>query len=177
MRARTRALTIYELLVTLAVVATLIALGVPSFAAITARQRQHAEVNALFHAIHLARKESIVRRRPVAICPSTDGLQCRPAGIWSDGWILFVNTDGDSPTRVDPGEPVLSRHTPAPSVTITANRRAFTLRSIFRYATNGTIVVCDAAGRIPARAVVVSWSGRPRIARETTRGAPYRCAH
>lgn len=176
MRSRTRAFTLYELLVTIAVVATLVALAVPSFAAITARQRQHAEVNALFHAVHLARKESIVRRRPVTICPSADGRQCRGSRDWSDGWILFVNTDGDSPTRVDAGEPVLSRHAGAPSVTITANRQSFTLRSVFRYATNGTIVVCDAAGRIPPRAVVVSWTGRPRVALETARGAPYRCA-
>lgn len=172
-----RGFTLYELLVTVAVVATLVVLAVPSFAAITARQRQHAEINALFHAVHLARKESIVRRRPVTICPSADGRQCRAGRDWSEGWILFVNTDGDSPTRVDAGEAVLAHHDGAPSVTVTANRQSFTLRSVFRYATNGTLVVCDPAGRIPPRAVVVSWTGRPRVATETTRGAPYRCAH
>ncbi len=176
MRSRQRAFTLYELLLTLAVVATLVAIGVPSFAEMTARQRQRTEINALFHAVHLARKESIVRRRPVTLCPSTDGRQCRTGRDWSDGWILFVNTDGDSPTRVDPGEPVLSRHR-ATAVTINANRQSFTLRSVFRYATNGTIVVCDTADRIPALALVVSWTGRPRVAGETPRGAAYRCAH
>lgn len=177
MRTRACGFTLFELLVTLAVVATLIAIGVPSLGAVSARQRQHAEINALFHAVHLARKESIVRRQPVTLCPSADGRQCRAGRDWSDGWILFVNTDGDSPARVDAGEPVLSRRGGPPSVRITANRRSFTLRSVFRYATNGTIVVCDDAGRIPPRAVVVSWTGRPRVALETPRGAPYRCAH
>jgi type IV fimbrial biogenesis protein FimT len=176
MRSRQSAFTLYELLITMAVVATLVAIGIPSFAEVTARQRQRTEINALFHAVHLARKESIVRRRPVTICPSADGRQCRGGRDWSDGWIMFVNTDGDSPTRVDAGEPVLSRHE-ATAVTIRANRQSFTLRSIFRYATNGTIVVCDPADRVPALALVISWTGRPRVAGETPRGAGYRCAH
>lgn len=177
MQARQAGFTLFELLVSLAIIATLVALVLPSFAAITARQRQHAEINALFHAVHLARKESIVRRRPVTLCPSAHGLQCRGSGDWSDGWILFVNDDGDSPARVDAGEPVLSRHQAAPSVRITANRQSFTLRSVFRYATNGTLVFCDAAGRTRPRALVVSWTGRPRVAQVTPRGAAYRCAH
>jgi hypothetical protein len=42
-------------------------------------------------------------------------------------------------------------------------------------ATNGTFVVCDAAGRVPAKALVISYTGRPRVASKTTRGNPYEC--
>ena len=42
-------------------------------------------------------------------------------------------------------------------------------------ATNGTFVVCDEAGRVPPRALVVSYTGRPRVAMETPRGEPYSC--
>ena len=63
--------TLYELLMTLALVAIVAGLGLPSFGSMLARSKMHVEVNALFHAIHLARKESIMRRQVVSICPSS----------------------------------------------------------------------------------------------------------
>ena len=70
---RNRGFTLYELLMTVGLVALLLAIGLPSFAATLARSRQAVEINALFHAVHLARKESIMRRRVVSLCPSADG--------------------------------------------------------------------------------------------------------
>lgn len=174
--ARRRGFTLFELLVTVAVAALLLALAVPSFDAIVARQRQSAEINALFHAVHRARKESIMRRRVVSICPSPDGERCEPGRDWSDGWIVFENRDRDEPPAVDDGEPVLHRHRVGPQIRLTANRRGFTLRSTVQRATNGTLVACDAEGRIPAKALVVSWTGRPRVALQNSRGEPYACA-
>ncbi len=167
--------SLYELLVTLTIASALIVIGVPALSGSVARSRQAVEINALFHAVHLARKESIVRRRSVSLCPSFDGLTCQPGRDWSGGWILFVNEDADQPPMLDDGEIVLDRHQPTEGVRITANRVGFTLRAIFRRATNGTLVVCDAAGRIEPKALVVSWTGRPRVAVETTRGDPYSC--
>jgi len=177
MKSSTQGYSLYELLVTLAVAATIIGIGVPSFGALMARTRQHVELNALFHAIHLARKESITKRRVVSLCPSPDGQQCRPDRDWTDGWILFVNADRDSPPHVDQGEPILDRHTLSPTIRLTANRRGFTLRGTQLRATNGTLVACDTHGRVPPRALVVSYTGRPRVALETPDGEPYACAH
>ena len=50
--------TLYEMLLTLTLIAILVGLGLPSFADIAANSRLRTEVNALFHAIHVARKES-----------------------------------------------------------------------------------------------------------------------
>lgn len=168
--------SLYELIVTMLIVATLFSLGVPSFSALMARQAQRAEIDALFHAIHVARKESIMRRKVVSLCPSLDGRTCNPGRDWSDGWIMFENTDRDSPPRVDQGEILLQHHAVASDVTIKANRRGFTLRSTFLRATNGTFTVCDSRQRIRAKALVVSYTGRPRVATATTRGEPYTCA-
>ena len=168
--------SLYELLVTLAVAATIIGIGVPSFGALMARTRQHVELNALFHAIYLARKESITKRRVVSLCPSPDGQQCRPSRNWSDGWILFVNEDRDSPPHVDQGEAILDRHKLSNTIRLTANRLGFTLRGTQLRATNGTLVVCDIHERAPPRALVVSYTGRPRVALETPDGEPYACA-
>ena len=172
----TRGYTLYELLLTLTLVAVLVGLGLPSFSGMAARNRLHVEINALFHAIHLARKESIMRRRVVSICPSVDGLTCEPSRDWSTSWLMFENTDKDEPPRRDPGEPLLQAHIVSEHVQIMANRRGFTLRATQKRATNGTFVVCDRADRVTPRALVVSYTGRPRVTQKTRRGEPYSCA-
>ena len=168
--------SLYELLMTMLLVAIVLTVGLPSFSATMARQRQRAEIDALFHAVYLARKESIVRKKVVSICPSSDGTGCGTRADWSSGWIMFANTDADEPPRVDDGEPILNRHVVDPTVRISANRTGFTLRSTVKRATNGTIVVCDIADRIRPKALVVSYTGRPRVAAQTRAGRLYNCA-
>ena len=171
-----RGFTLYELLLSLALVAILVSLGIPSFTVLLTKSRQTIEINALFHDIHLARKESIVQRQVVSLCPSIDGAQCHPDTDWSTGWIVFRNADKDSPPRVDPGEHVVLTHTVADGYRVSANRRGFTLRATFKRATNGTFVVCDRRNRIPPKGLVVSYTGRPRVAFERPDGRPYSCA-
>ncbi len=168
--------TLYELLLVLLLISVLAGLAVPSFGGIVARTRIRAEVDALFHAVHVARKESIMRRQVVSLCPSADGRQCDGSRDWSAGWIMFNNADGDEPPRVDPGEAVLQRHAVRPEVRIRANRRGFTLRATFRRATNGTLVICDRADRVAAKALVISYTGRPRVALADRAGRAYDCA-
>lgn len=175
MRRITRGYSLYELLMTTVLIAMLLAAGIPSFSSMTARHRQRAEIDALFHAVHLARKESVMRRKVVSICPSTGGDTCTPGKDWSDGWLMFENSDRDSPPRIDAGEPILQRHKVDKRVEIHANRHGFTLRATFLRATNGTLLVCDREDRIPARALVISYTGRPRVASTNTLGQPYKC--
>lgn len=168
--------SLYELLVTLAVIAIVLTVGIPSFADVLARQRQRTELNALFHAVHLAKKESVVRNRVVTICASRDAEQCAPSTDWSAGWLMFENTDKDMPARVDDGEPVLRQHTVEANVKLKSNRQSYTFRSTQKRATNGTIVACDRAARIEPRALVLSYTGRPRITSENRYGTPYKCS-
>ena len=173
---KTRGFSLFELMITVLVGAIVLGLGVPSFAQVLAKTRQRAELNALFHAFYLARKESIRRRARVSMCPSTDGVTCAPGTDWSGGWLLFENRDSESPPVRDSAEPLILSHSPRTELTVTANRAGFTSRGTRRRATNGTFVVCDPAGRIPPRAVVVSYTGRPRIAASQPDGESYRCA-
>ncbi len=168
--------SLYELIITIGLVALVMSLGVPSFGRMLADHRLRVEVDALFHAVHLARKESVVRRRAVTLCPSRDGQNCEPGFDWSDGWIMFVNLDRDAPAARDLDEPLLQRFSGIPHNKVTANRRSFSFRTTALRATNGTFIFCDKARRGATRALIVSYTGRPRVSRIDRNGIPYNCA-
>lgn len=174
-RAAQRGYSLFELVMTLTLAILVLTLGLPSFGKLVADKRVRVEVDALFHAVHLARKSSIVRRRVVSLCPSSDGQTCSGDTDWSQGWLMFVNVDRDDPPQLDAGEPVLQHHAVGDTVRIQANRRGFTLRATELRATNGTLVFCDRAARAEPRALVVSYTGRPRVTRTDSRGQPYTC--
>lgn len=171
-----RGYSLYELLITLAVASVVLGASVPLFGDVVARSRQRAEINALHHAMYAARKQSLASRRVISLCPSDGQPQCQPGLDWSAGWIMFINADRDWPPHVDPGEAVLRFHDVHPQVELTANRKGFTSRGVRQRATNGTFVACDRARRVPPRALVISYTGRPRAATTKTNGDPYRCA-
>lgn len=171
-----RGFTLYELLGTLGLAAIVLTVGLPSFGNIVSNQRLMIEANTLFHAIHQARKESIVRRRVVSLCPTLDGNTCEPDTDWSSGWMMFVNIDRDWPAIRDSDEPILRRYLVGNSIRISANRRSFSLRSTELRATNGTLKFCSRNNRGTARALVISYTGRPRVAYKNSRGEPYSCA-
>jgi len=168
--------SLYELLITLGLVSVVLLLGMPTFGSLAADKKLRVEVDALFHAVHLARSESIVRRRVVSLCPSLDGQHCSGDYDWSNGWILFVNKGRQNPLLRDDDELLLRYHRVGHTARISANRRGFSLRATVLRATNGTIVFCDHAGRTENRALVISYTGRPRVTRKDTRGRPHQCA-
>ena len=168
--------SLFELLLTLGVAAVVFGLGLPSLAFLAADKRLRTESDALFHAVHLARQQSITARRVITLCPSLDGETCDPERRWSAGWILIANGAGGAEAERDLGEPVIWRHKVAQSVQIDANRRYFSFRSTVKRATNGTFKICDRGRRAPSRAVVVSYLGRPRVAYGDSRGRKYACA-
>ena len=175
-RNKTEGYSLFELVMTLALVALLTTVGLPSLSSLAADKYLVTEVNALFHAVYLARTESIARRRVVSICPSLDGQYCDPSYDWSKGWILFVNKGMKKPLQRDDDEVILQHHWVSETSQITANRKGFTLRATQLRATNGTIVFCDRAGRAESRALVISFTGRPRVTRKNRAGKAYTCA-
>lgn len=168
--------SLFELMMTLALAALIFGLGLPSFAGLVADKRLRAETDALFHAVHLARKASVVRRRVITLCPSPDGARCDPDGDWSAGWIMFENIGRRATGVRSRNEKVLEYHVVDDRVTLSANRSSFSFRSTHLRATNGTITVCDRGRRADGRALIVSYTGRPRVSYETPRGAPVPCA-
>lgn len=76
-----------ELMVTIAIAALLVVIGVPSFNQIMINARTAAVANDVTSAINLARAEAVRRSQQVTVCPSDDAANC--SGVWTDGWIAM----------------------------------------------------------------------------------------
>ena len=99
--------TLIELMVTIAVLAVIVTLAVPSFAGIINSNRLATAANELGTSLQLARMEAIRRNAPISTCASTDAEAGAPscdADTWGQ-WITFVDANGNR-TRED-GEAVL----------------------------------------------------------------------
>ena len=174
--ARSAGMTLWELLVVLAVLATLLGITVPGWRGWQLDARRVAAVNGLVSAIQLARSEAAKRGRPAVLCPSVDGSTCAPGPAFEPGWIVFINEDDLRPPNRSAAEPLLAAHTPALRGSIRSNRNLFEFRPFTWRSTNGTVTFCDARGAAAARAVIVSYTGRPRVASRGPGGRALACA-
>jgi len=178
--------TLTELMITLAIVAVLLTVGVPSLKTFMQGNQLIAATNELISALHVARSEAIKLNSRVSICDSSDGKTCALTGDWSNGWIVFVDFDGN---LVNNGAPCVAINTdcllrvhdgftdsqlsvsgivdftsnPVQSFTFTARGMP---KDVSGVSESGVFSICsfDASDNvIGSRAVVLSLSGRVRI--------------
>lgn len=84
-----------ELMITLAVVAILLTIAVPSFRTLLQNNRLTAQANEFQTALQFARSESLKRAQPVTVCAS-DTLSADDADLecgadWTLGWVAVVD--------------------------------------------------------------------------------------
>lgn len=98
--------TLIELIVIVAVVATIVAIGTPSYQRLAEANREAAQTNLMSGTITTARSEAIKRGVNVTICGSTNSTAAIPAcdtTQWELGWIVFadLNNNGDFDNGTD----------------------------------------------------------------------------
>ena len=86
--------TVIELMITIAVAAVILTLGIPSFQGLMERNQLTANINNFVSSLALARSEAIKRNLPVALCASNNGENCSGGG-YESGWIVYVNRNSD----------------------------------------------------------------------------------
>lgn len=167
--------TLADMTITVGLLALLSATAIPALSYMLLDARMTEQVNGLVHAVHLAKQSAHTRLAEVVLCASPDGLNCAHDGRWQDGWLLFVNEDADYPPQPDAGEAALAAGGGFEGGGIRANRRFFVFRASTTRSTNGTFTFCDRRGPEEARAVIVSYTGRPRAARRDPGGGALIC--
>lgn len=87
--------SLLELMVTITVVAVLLAIGVPSLRNTIQRNRVSSASNDLLASLSYARTTAIDRGQLVSLCPSADGSSCTIGGqAFEPGWIVYTYPTG-----------------------------------------------------------------------------------
>lgn len=93
-------LTMIELLVTISILAIMLAIGVPSFTRFIADWRLSNAVNAFSGGLRVARAEAIAQRKIVSICPTNNTAGCVANADYSGGWMVYTGTAANPTTLV-----------------------------------------------------------------------------
>jgi len=108
-----RGFSLMELLVTVAVAAVLLGLGVPNMTRLLARHAASAQADELRDALRGARSEAMKRSGPVAVCrmeAASPGRCAETGGDWRT-WMVYADLDRSGSFAA--GEPMLAAHTEA----------------------------------------------------------------
>ena len=173
-----RAYSLFDAITALAVLCTVTTVAVPAISHVIMSTRVTTQVNELMTHLHLARSEAIKRGQRVLLCKSRDGSHCTDDSPWHAGWIVFVDQNDNH--TADGDEQIIRVQQALTGVTLEARLSSGANNSL-AYRPDGfsgkrgtfTFCVPDAPDR--ARAIIVYWTGRPRISRRSDENEPLSC--
>lgn len=97
--------TLIELMITLAIAAIVMSIGIPSFREVIRNNRIMTQTNELVTALNLARIEAVKRGIPVTICKASypgnataPPTACSTSASWNDGWIIYADPGANNGT-------------------------------------------------------------------------------
>ncbi|NJM11544.1 MAG: prepilin-type N-terminal cleavage/methylation domain-containing protein [Synechococcaceae cyanobacterium SM1_2_3] len=172
--------TLLELMITVAIVAIVMAVGTQPLREAILNSSRVAQVNEFVGVLGLARSEAVKTGSRIVICRSSDGATCAAdtTGIWEAGWLVFIDRNRNG--AFDPASPDNEQLLKAQGAL-----NNFTLRTVTNltqwvaYLPNGvsegntglgtgTFQLCDSRGVDKARFIVINSTGRVRVREKET---------
>jgi type IV fimbrial biogenesis protein FimT len=164
-----QAFTLIELVITLAIIAILAGISLPSFKSLVGSSKITSEINALNGILQLSRTTAITKSEKVTICPSNDGVQCTKN--WSQGYMAFIDFDGNR--QLDSTDQLLQLHR-IEDKKIRVRWRAFRKNNSLQWLNtgitnhqNGSFEYCYQNEPNLARGLFITKSGRVRLSKDT----------
>lgn len=165
---RERGVTIIELMVSLVVLAILLAVAVPSFDFLIMKNRLGSYASGLNTSVILARSEAIKRNRTIQLCASSNGTSCATSSVWSSGWIV-VDPSATPATVLQASPAAATNYT----VYSTGNLASLSFPSSGVGVTPATFKICRSSPVGSTEYVVtVSASGQVAVTTQTSSTCP-----
>lgn len=169
-----RGFTLIELMVTIAVMAILLGIAVPSFTNAVLGSKLGSYANNFVASVNMARSEAIKRNIRVTLCATADGSSCAASGGWDQGWIVKCQTTNN--TTCDAAGPnwiVIHRQQVMASglkMTAESDVRSITFEPTGVGVTPATLTVCRATPSAGSqeRVIRVTATGRASVSKTTT---------
>lgn len=149
-RRRSLGFTLVELMVTIAVLAILLSIAIPSFTGAIARNAVAGHVNSFLADARFARTEAIKRGANVTMCRSDNPEAAVPtcstaaATDWSAGWLIFEDVNNNGGFATANGDILIRVQgalTQSGGMASAAAYNFFTYNAIGKANDNGTILV------------------------------------
>ena len=171
--------TLLELMVLIAIIGVVTAIGVPSYRSMMVTNELVDTVNSLQISLKLARSEAVSRGQNAIVCSSVNINSAGSAtcskldGNWAEGWIVGIDLDGDGNIKEATGELLWAHKMEDDSqITITPFNTAFNQQVTYNYTgwiTAGAEAgfdICSgygAAAGFPRREIRASIAGGPQF--------------
>lgn len=173
--------TLLELIVVVAITGIVLAWGVPSFNNLIRNSRLTSETNSLVGDIQVARSEAIKRGANVTLCASPAPTIAQPlcvaannAANYDNGWIIFLDANGDGVRAVDGTEPVLRIADPPRGRSVALRVPTVQIQRAMMFVANGLRAVPGGGNPVPGRFVLCSKSSSAATNGEATAAVPRR---
>jgi type IV fimbrial biogenesis protein FimT len=174
MKRRNLGFTLIELIVTMAIAAIILTIGVPAFRDMILNNTRVALVNEVVGALSLARSEAAKSGLRATICRSVDGATCATdtPGVWENGWIIYVDRNQDN--ALSSGEAIKVQGSIPQGFTL---RGTGSFSQTISYSSNGVssgtgiFQLCDSRRENQSRLIEVNNTGRIK-AQEWQSGGP-----
>jgi type IV fimbrial biogenesis protein FimT len=160
--------TLVELLMVVLVAGLLLAMAAPTFSALLERNRATAVFHRLTASLAGARLAAVHSGRPVALCPTRDGLRCRMDLAWDEGWMAYLDP-GRQDQPASAGDIIQHTHLPGGALAVRSSVGRHRIRfqpSGWASGANLSLRVCSRSSARLLGAVVVNNAGRPRTERQ-----------
>ncbi len=170
--------TVIELMITIALAAIILTLGVPAYQGLVERNRLTADINSFISSLALARSEAVKRKQRVTLCASNNGSTCSNNNSgYESGWIVYVETTAPADNRASAEELLWVSEALAENMTLRAtvpfnNRIQYLPTGQTGGLGNGSIFLCKDNAVNKARLITIIRSGRVHLAKNNTYGVP-----
>ncbi|WNC67632.1 GspH/FimT family pseudopilin [Thalassotalea nanhaiensis] len=164
------AFSLIELMVTIAIISSLLTIGMPSYHELIQRYHIKSEVDKWLLVLNHARQAAITSGNIITLCPSSNGFSCGKS--WQEGALLFIDNNRD---HVKNNNEVILEVVEQSNNGQVLTWRAFQNRNYiqfqqngFTWDQNGTLRICaDEPSLKYNRALIITRSGRIRLSTDS----------